>query len=144
MEVTGFAELERQLLQLKRSTSKGVARRAMKKSMKPVLDTAEALWPGDTDAFQMSSRISRSQPRPPSGPSVVNMHVGSAVPHAHLVEFGTAPRYHKGGRYTGSVAPNPVLQTAWDINKAAMLSRLKKELGEEIRRSIERARKRAG
>ena len=71
------------------------------------------------------------------------MFVGSTEPQAHLIEFGTGPRFHKKGRFTGAVAPQPMLQPAWDANKRKILDNLPKRMWEEIEKTQQRAAKRA-
>ncbi|MBO9437334.1 hypothetical protein J7354_01545 [Sulfitobacter sp. R18_2] len=146
LKVSGFRQIEKALAQLPRGTSKGVARRAMKKELKPVLDMAEAFWPGSGDAFRITSAIKSSQ-RADSyaerGPSVTNMFVGSFEPQAHLLEFGTGPRYQKSGKYVGSINPTPMLQPAWDANKHKMLEGLGARLWDEIEKTVARRAKRA-
>lgn len=150
MKVEGFREIEKALAALPQGTAKGVARRAMKKELEPVASMANAFWPGADDAvFRVTSRIARSQMGDSSmtrGKSVLNMFVGSSnTPEAHLLEFGTGPRYQKNGRFTGSVAPQPMLQPAWDANKHKILEGLGKRLWDEITKTqARRAKKAAG
>lgn len=139
-KVDGFKDLERALAGLNVNTAKGVARRSMKKEMKPMAEMANAFWPGaDNNVFVVTSKVSRRQPQPKKSRSIINMFVGAAgTPHAHLIEFGTGPRYQKNGRFTGSVSPTPMLQPAWDARKGAMLDGLKKTLGAEIEKTFAR------
>lgn len=144
MKVTGGRELERKLAQLPQGTAKGVARRAMKKELAPVADMANALWPGSADdVFRVTSALARSQPRPKMGRSILNMFVGApggrfGTPEAHLLEFGTGPRFHKKGRYTGAVSPTPMLQPAWDAHKHRILRGLGERLWDEISKTMAR------
>ena len=151
-KVSGFRDIERALAELPASTAKSVARRAMKKELQPVASLANALWPGSgEDVFRIATRVSRSQygdTAAEKGRSVVNLYVGApggstGTPHAHLLEFGTGPRYHKSGKFVGSVSPTPMLQPAWDANKSTMLEGLGKRLWEEIEKTIARRAKRA-
>jgi len=72
------------------------------------------------------------------------MFVGSSAPHAHLVEFGTGPRYQKKtGRYTGSMPPAPYLRNAFDATRRQALEILRDEMWKNIMRSAERIRKKA-
>ncbi|MBN9674641.1 hypothetical protein [Salipiger bermudensis] len=152
MKVSGFRDIEKALAALPQGTAKGVARRAMRKELQPVADTANAFWPGATDnVFRVTSRLSRGQ-RADSGAgssrSAVNLFVGAntgtdGAPHAHLLEFGTGPRFQKNGRFTGSVAPQPMLQPAWDIHKHSLLEGLGARLWDEIEKTIARRAKRA-
>ena len=144
LSVEGFRDIERALAQLPAGTAKGVARRAMRKELQPVKDTAEAFWPGANEAFRVTSALKSSQrPAVRESRSVTNMFVGSFEPHAHLVEFGTGPRYNKAGAYRGSVAPQPVLQPAWDIHKRQILAGLGARMWDEITKTIERRARRA-
>lgn len=152
MKVSGFRELEKALAQLPAGTAKGVARRVMKKELQPVAMLANAFWPGSSDdVFKITSRIAGSQmsdSHMQRGRSVVNMFVGApggrtGTPHAHLVEFGTGPRYQKNGRYTGSVSPQPMLQPAWDARKGQMLESLGATMWSEIEKTIARRAKKA-
>ncbi|MBN8187606.1 hypothetical protein JF540_12985 [Salipiger thiooxidans] len=152
MKMTGFRDIEKALAQLPAGTAKGVARRAMKKELAPVAATANAFWPGSSDdVFQITSKIAagqRGDSVAQGGRSVLNMYVGApggrfGTPEAHLVEFGTGPRFQKNGRFTGSVAPQPMLQPAWDMHKQQLLEGLGQRLWEEITKTIERRAKRA-
>lgn len=152
MKVEGFRDLEKALADLPRGTSRGVARRAMKKELQPVADMANELWPGtERDVFRITSRISRRQlgaSRMQRGPNILNLFVGApggkdGTPEAHLVEFGTGPRYHKSGKYVGQVSPQPALQPAWDANKNQILNGLGKRLWAEIEKTVARRARRA-
>ncbi len=141
----GFKELEAELAKMKNPTARGVGRRAMRKALKPVQDTANAFWPGaSNEAFRTSSRVKRNQPQPEDTPTLLHMFVGSPEPHAHLLEFGTGPRTQTStGRYTGFVSPLPMLQPAWDMNNAKVLDELRDILGAEIKKTFARIAARA-
>ena len=140
VELEGFKELEAELAKMKNPTARGVGRRAMRKALKPVEDTANAFWPGADDrAFITSSRIKSTQRQEPESRTLINMFTGSPAPHAHLLEFGTGPRTQTTtGRFTGQVSPRPMLQPAWDMNKDKMLAELRRILGDEIRKTFAR------
>lgn len=140
LKLEGFKELEQALAGLNSNTAKGVARRTMKKELKPIASMANAFWPGsDDNVFVVTSKVAKRQPQPKKGRAILNMFVGAAgTPHAHLIELGTGPRSQKNGRYTGSVAPQPMLQPAWDAYKSQMLDGLKKSLGNEIEKTFAR------
>lgn len=152
MKVEGFRDLEKALAKLPQGTSKGVARRSMKKELAPIASMANALWPGSADdVFKVTSRISAGQMGDSHmlrGRSALNMFVGApggrgGTPEAHLVEFGTGPRYHKSGKFVGAVSPSPMLQPAWYANKARLLDGLGKRLWEEIEKTMARRAKKA-
>ena len=152
MKFTGARDIEKALAQLPRGTSKGVARRVLKKELKPVASMANAFWPGaDDDAFKVTSRIQASQISDSAKSrdrDVVDMFVGAeggtnGAPHAHLIEFGTGPRYTKNGAYRGSVSPTPMLQPAWDMRKGQLLEGMGKRLWDEIEKTQARRAKKA-
>jgi len=143
---SGGRDLERALAELPSSTAKGVARRAIKKELKPVEDAAEMFWPGANDAFKITSRITASQLSDSAKSrkrDVVDIFVGSTEPHAHLIEFGAGPRYTKNGAFRGSVSPQPMLQPAWDAHKGQMLAGLGARLWDEISKTQARRAKKA-
>ncbi len=150
MKVIGLREIEKALAELPSGTAKGVARRAMKKELQPIALMANGFWPGSgDDVFRITSRLSpRQRPAIREARSVTNMFVGAdygpaGAPHAHLLEFGTGPRFQRNGRFTGSVAPMPMLQPAWDMHKAKLLEGLGARLWDEIRKTVERRARRA-
>ncbi|OJY34644.1 MAG: hypothetical protein BGP11_08490 [Rhodobacterales bacterium 65-51] len=79
----------------------------------------------------------------------VIMFVGPTVraPHAHLVEFGTAPHIN-GGKFAGSqhpgTAPQPFVRPAWDATQGRALVIITDQLRVQIDRAVARAAKRAG
>ena len=152
LKMTGFKEIERALAELPRGTSKGVARRVLKKELKPIAQMANAFWPGaDDDAFKVTSRIQASQLSDSAKSrdrDVIDMFVGAeggttGVPHAHLIEFGTGPRYTKNGAFRGSVSPTPMLQPSWDMHKGRLLKGMGDRLWDEISKTQARRAKRA-
>ncbi|SMP32173.1 hypothetical protein SAMN06265373_108141 [Shimia sagamensis] len=140
----GLRDIEDALAALPKATSKAVVRRSLKKELQPVADMANALWPGaDDSAFAVSARVKRTQPQPSESAFGVSMFVGNtqAAPHAHLLEWGTAPRYHESGKYVGAVAPQPMLTPAWDTRKDQILSGLAAALRAEIAATVSRRAK---
>lgn len=66
------------------------------------------------------------------------------APHAHLVEFGTGPRFHKSGKYVGVMPPDPFVRPAWDRDGGATATeRIKAELSAELDKAVARAKARA-
>jgi HK97 gp10 family phage protein len=147
LRVTGGKEIQETLALLARTTAKNVQRRGMAQALEPVASAARALAPidsGDLEAsIGIAPRAYRARPRP-DGVGV--MYVGPTWPqgaHAHLVEFGTGPRFHKSGRYVGAMPPDPFLRPAWDANKAQVLERLADAIRAEIAKTVGRRVKRA-
>jgi HK97 gp10 family phage protein len=77
----------------------------------------------------------------------VMMFVGPTVkaPHAHLVEFGTAP-HTNGGTFAGSrhpgTSPRPFVRPAWDAEQEATLQRIADEMRVQIAKAITRQARR--
>ncbi|MFY1710442.1 hypothetical protein J3366_03020 [Tritonibacter mobilis] len=150
MRIEGAGDIERALAALPRGTAKGVMRRAMKKSLKPVAQMAEAASPF---AIAVTAKLTARQAREARGDrgrSKVVLYVGPVepdgadAPHAHLYEFGTGPRVQSStGRATGAMPARPFLRPAWDASQAMMLATLKREVWAEIEKSLERARRKA-
>lgn len=63
--------------------------------------------------------------------------------HAHLVEFGTGPRYHESGRYVGEMPAQPFLRPAFDAEAGPSRDRLKPILAAEIDKAVSRRAARA-
>ncbi len=73
----------------------------------------------------------------------VMMFVGPTVkaPHAHLVEFGTAPHINAGqfaGTQHPGTSPQPFARPAWDAEKDATLARIAQELRVQMDKAIRR------
>lgn len=150
MRIEGAGDIERALAGLPRGTAKGVMRRAMKKSLKPVAEAAEAISPFAVAVTSKLTAHQRREARGDRGRSKVVLYVGPVdrqgghARAAHLYEFGTGPRVQRStGRATGAMPARPFLRPAWDMNKAVMLSRLRQEVWGEIEKAVERARRKA-
>lgn len=150
LEFKGGREMERALAELPRSTAKAVVRRVLKKTLAPVADAADAY----SEHFQIAvgTRLSprqRGLARSDFAGHVVTMYVGpvqedgSHAPHAHLVEFGTGPRHHKSGKFTGIMPPDPFLRPAWDAFSPTLLPELGRLMWEEIEKTVARRAARA-
>jgi len=48
--------------------------------------------------------------------------------HAHLIEYGTAERFHKSGKSVGAIQPRPFVRPAWDTNKDRIINGIIEEL----------------
>ncbi|WP_323783447.1 HK97-gp10 family putative phage morphogenesis protein [Leisingera sp.] len=151
-KMEGAGDIERALADLARGTAKGAVRRAMKKTLKPVAEAAEGLSGGKFKVAVTSKLTARQQrdARMDRGRSKLALYVGPVMPdgddapHAHLYEFGTAPRFHKEtGKSVGAMPARPFMRPAWDANQAAMLETLKREIWAEIEKTVERARRKA-
>lgn len=150
LKFSGGQDIERALAKLPSSTARRVTRQSLKQVLDPVRDMADAL----TEEFNVTvgpklSPRQRSRARADFARSVVTMYVGptqedgSHAPHAHLIEFGTGPRFHANGKYVGYVTPEPFMQPAWDAHSATMLDELGRLTWIEIEKAVAREARKA-
>ena len=131
---------------------KGAVRNALKKAGKPVADLARSQAPdsGVEHKQKLKNTIIVSPTLKPSQKqqvvrdrTSVTMFIGSTAPHAHLVEFGTGPRFWKNGNFTGQMGPQPFMRNAWDQQKDNVLKIFQTELWTMIYKAARRLAKRA-
>lgn len=143
-KVEGFKELDAELARLGSPTARrSSARRSLRRAAQPLADLAQSLAPtGDTNTLAPSiivgTRLSKRQSRLHrkmfrNDRAAVEMFIGAGpYSSAWNQEFGN--RNHPA---------QPYMRPAWDQDKHAMLERLKKELWEDIQKSLVRAERRA-
>ncbi|MZR14227.1 hypothetical protein GQE99_14485 [Maritimibacter sp. DP07] len=140
--------------EMKTSTARGVARRSMKKAFEPFVAAAKSAAPvgftGElSENIAVGTKLTQNQRRELRGSvsrSVTQMYAGATkeAPHAHLVEFGTGPRWQKStGRYVGEMPANPFMRRSWEATKGRVLAKLSKQLGEELEKAAARAARKA-
>lgn len=57
------------------------------------------------------------------------------APHAHLVEFGTGPRYHATtGKYVGHMPPQPFWRPSWDSVRGIIEGMLRNGIAQRVKR----------
>lgn len=78
-----------------------------------------------------------------SSGSRVFMLIGSTAPHAHLVERGTAARYHKSGKFVGVMPAEAFVLPAFLAKKDAVLTAIKSEILVEVDKAKGRIAKKA-
>lgn len=147
LKVEGFKELDALLIAMPRRLASQAVTAGMRRALQPVAAAARAYAPGSlSDRIRIAPTIKAGQfaqalEKPGKGKRV--MFVGSGAPHAHLVEFGTGPRFHKSGKYVGIMPPDPFLRPAWDANKDEVLAKLAETIRQEIAAAIGRRQARA-
>jgi hypothetical protein len=60
------------------------------------------------------------------------VRIAVTAPHAHLVEYGTVERFHKGGKSVGVMPANPFVRPAWDASSGQALATIRTTLSSEI------------
>jgi len=135
----GGKELQKALRALPDATAKNTVRRVLKKRAQPVADAARSKAPKDDgqlrDSIAVSTKLSKANRRDRKrfGRDDIEVFIGAGpLPQAHLQEFGSSR--HKA---------QPFLRPAWDERKDGVLEGLKDDLWTEIRKAVERQRKKA-
>lgn len=123
----------------KKATQKNILVRTLKKAAKPIDDQASSLAPVDTGKLQISvitglllTRSQRSSAYRAGKLGVAEVHVGTELSRGMFNEFGTY-----------KMAAQPFMRPAWDANKGKAQEIIGTELWVEIRKSTERAARKA-
>lgn len=147
LTISGFKEIDALLQSMPRRLAGQGVTAGLRKALQPVAAAARSYAPGSLDTrIRIAPTIKagqQAQSLEKPGPSRRVMYVGSTAPHAHLVEFGTGPRFHKSGKYVGIMPPDPFLRPAWDAHKDEVLANLSQAIKEEIAKAIGRRSARA-
>lgn len=141
IKTSGFRELDLALADMKKSTARGVLRRAGLAALGPVVARAKSLAPVRDgylrDSIVASEKLSKeakkSAPKLARGERAtgITVYAGTSNRNAWPREFGT-----------WRTAAKPFLRPAWDGAKSSILDDLAKILGEEISKTAARAAKR--
>jgi HK97 gp10 family phage protein len=166
MKIEGLKELDAALSELPKATAKNNMRRAAETALQPVVDHAKSLAPagkprkvgkryvtgGDLKrSLTVSRKLGKSaakkmrEEQRREGKYSINVYAGaSPMRYAHLVEFGTKPRYHKKtGKFVGQMPARPFMRPAWDANKTQVLATFQKDMWARIEKSAKRLARKA-
>jgi len=153
--VRGLKELDKALAQLPKSMSRRVLIKALTKAAEPLIRRGRLEAPKGWTRKLMESFGVRPMRRKRYGAEVA---VGPNAPHAHLVEFGTAPRVTVvstkkvlagGGEVFGvrvenaGVRPNRFYTRAWEATKMQVLADLRRRVWEELAAAARKLSKKA-
>lgn len=162
-QLEGFAELEKQLIELGPKVAKKVLRGAVQSSANPIVKLARAKVPVNHGLLKKSIGVKTKTKGSTSftviGPKSIkvsrNGKMENPARYAHLVEYGAAPHiieappgsalnvngtFAKTVRHPGYAA-RPFLRPAFDSGKRAALDRLKEMLAKGILREATRGAK---
>lgn len=169
MRLVGARELDRNLRTLPKRLARNTLLRALTKAAQPIADDArsraEAIKATGKNAskIEVSNKLSRRQRAGARRklPGEVIVYIGvRPSPVAHLIEFGTGPRYTTGGgdarrgrgkkaargggggAYRGQMKPQPFMRPAWDTKHRAALDEFGRILGQEIEATAKRLARR--
>lgn len=147
VRIEGLKELEKALTEMKTSTARGVVRRTLLKALEPMREAAEGYAPDDPStgapdlhrSIATGDKLKVGRMASVSGfgfkDGNVTVWMGptrDGYPQAIMQEFGTVKQ-----------AAQPYMRPAWDAGKGQLLDDVKTGMGEEIRKTAERAAKRA-
>lgn len=158
IEVKGLDELEKRLLKFGAEMGEKTLNSALMSASLPMFKTAKSLAPGsikdaitrrkirNTKSRRLAVRGIKSTGRSAGGVALIVNR--KKAPHAHLLEFGTEPRYTKGkgwkkvykaGAFRGKGPRLLYMTKAWEMHKNSSLEIFKKTLTRKIKR-LERMR----
>lgn len=162
-KMIGARQLEANLNDLGKSLAKATLERALVRVGAPIVTAAKAHAPKGgtglnekkiTSSFKLSAAQARQAGAQPKTRTTLYIGVRPS-PVAHLIEFGTGPRWTTGGgdarranarrkagrhkpAYRGVMPPQPFMRPAWDGGKMGALDDLGVILGEEIEKTAAR------
>lgn len=139
IQVEGLDQIEKNLEELDQNIRRKVVRSATRRTGRPLVRmmrrNIRANDTEDSGALYKSIRV--WAPRSSKSKSLV--YVGPnprQAPHAHLVEFGSGPRYTSDGQYRGEMPPAPYARPAWDEYKSQVIAEMINNLNEMTVREI--------
>lgn len=159
VKLEGLDDLKAALKELPKGVQTRAVQDAMTEALQPMLDDAARRAPrramqGGTlsNALAVSGKLMQSQRNnvPKKGRHQIRLfagplyskHSGAYAPYAHLVEFGTGPRYNKAGKYLGTMRPQPFMRPAFDAHVQGFIRKFNTELVGMVMAAAVRARKR--
>jgi len=138
IKLKGSKELERTIKKLSRCLDLNEVEKVFLKGAKVIAEDARSRAPkgptGNLKKAIVAKTLQRIGKEPAPAIVAVDYRKG---PHAHLVEFGTGPRYQKKtGRYVGQMPAKPFFRPAWDRNKDRVLNKIADELEKKVERAM--------
>jgi HK97 gp10 family phage protein len=137
-KVEGLKECEEALKALPLATSKNVLRRALTHAAEPVVKSAQQRVEKRTRRLEQSitvgTKLTRRQRKAAAETKTgVEVYVGAGpLPHAHMLEFGTAHQ-----------APEPFLRPAVDANGKLIIETFRDDVRAEIAKAVQRLERKA-
>lgn len=104
----GWAELRVKFRTIPPSDAESL--RASRAGAKVIADAIRKTAPvGPTGNLRKRVGVAHKPKKTATGPVI---EAGSFAPHSHLNEFGSRPRFHKGGRFTGAMPASGFVRRA--------------------------------
>lgn len=137
VQVQGLKQLENQFRKLSRAIQIKIIRKGLDAAGKPMLARAKELVAVDTGNLKKQLKLKQA---PRQKGAIKGIKIGTSeqiikdpatgektkinrAAHAHLVEFGTGPRFHKDGSPTGQMPALPFLRPAYDEQEGSAVTR---------------------
>lgn len=153
MRLLGLREMQRALQRLPDELQRPLVKEALMEAAKPMRDMAEELAPDAAPFGQglitniiVSDDVTSAQKEPPERKDEAKVYVGvdglrpDFAPHAHLVEYGTGPRFHESGKYVGEAPAQPFMRPAFDATGKTVIRRFARLLKPIIEQAARRVR----
>lgn len=146
--LTGVKEIDDVLRGLPLQINHRVLQAANAEAAKPLVDRAKTLSPnGKTLNLEKSIGVLKSSFS--SAQTLGEIQVGprrggaNKGHTAHLVEYGTKPRYNKAGAFRGQMKAKPFMQPAFEQTKFTVLGRISDSIGKKLYAFMKRTIKNA-
>lgn len=152
LRLTGLREAVRALRKLPDEIEPLVVERALTESAEPMRQAAEDLAPRrrpensladnivvstklTSEGRQSAAAVRKDEAAVYVGP---DMEAPGSAQHAHLVEFGSGPRYHESGKFVGQMPAQPFMRPAFDATKGVVVRLFGPKLWEHIRNNTKK------
>lgn len=147
VQVKGDKDLKRLFEILPAKVNKKILLAAFRKGAKPLIKESRQNVPVDEGDLKRSIGTVTAKPKNRNKAAVrVGPRIGKAKNakgyHGHLIEFGTAPRKTKSGKFTGSTPANPFMSPAWESKKDEVQREINENIGEVVEKVIKSTLKR--
>ncbi len=144
MELIGMDELDRVLRDLPKKVSKNVQRKAVRAGtsvlLKATRRNVRAIGKVTGTLLKSLTKKVKTYSRTSTVAGIVGPRA-RAAPHAHLVEYGTDPRYHKSGKSVGRMPILAPFRRAFYSTAPEVKRVMRKKLAEGIKQEALKLRR---
>jgi len=136
-KLEGFKEFDQVLKKLPNQPLRRAVKAALMASGKPQQKRLKEILKAHKHTGNLSKAVARVSPKKArgfQGKGAVVVFVGyrKNAHHAHLVEFGSGPRFLKSGKFTGQMPAFAPLRRSFDTTRSEQNRVLKTELGPRL------------
>jgi hypothetical protein len=120
VKIEGMAELLNALESMGQEVDQKAVAALTNEEAQKIVYVARSYMPEDSGLAKMSVKIVGTKTNKGFTGTLAGIDWHSEHGYlAHILEFGTAPRFTKDGKYTGQIAPRGFMRRAFDSNKNA-------------------------